>query len=64
MPFNISDIDTSGSNTSRLASTFSLANSVLETDNTLQKFFGRLFASQLGNGFFKSVRDKSTRDAH
>jgi hypothetical protein len=55
MPFNISDIDTSGSNTSRLASTFSLANSVVETDNTLQEFFGALFPGPPGNGYFKSA---------
>ena len=55
MPFDISDIDTSGSNTSRLASTFSLANSVVETDNTLQQFFGGLFGSPPGDGFFKSA---------
>jgi hypothetical protein len=43
-PFDISDIGNFGtSNTSRLPSTFSLANSVVETDNTLQQFFGGLF---------------------
>jgi hypothetical protein len=57
-PFNISDIDTSGTNTSRLVSTFSLANIVVETDNTLQEFFGGLFASgtEAAPGtFFKSA---------
>ncbi len=55
VPFNISDIDTSGRNANRLASTFSLANSVVETDNTLQQFFGGLFGGVPGNGFFKSA---------
>ena len=41
-PFDASDIDTTGANTSRLASTYALANSVIETDNTLQQFFGGL----------------------
>ncbi len=57
-PFNIGDIDTSGTNTSRLASTFSLANIVVETDNTLQEFFGGLFfyPDNLKTGvFFKSA---------
>jgi hypothetical protein len=54
-PFDISTIDTSGRNTSRLVSTFSLANSVVETDNTLQQFFGGLFQGPPGDGFFKSA---------
>jgi hypothetical protein len=54
-PFDISTIDTSGRNTSRLVSTFSLANSVVETDNTLQQFFGGLFGGPPGDGFFKSA---------
>jgi hypothetical protein len=54
-PFDISTIDTSGHNTNRLASTFSLANSVVETDNTLQQFFGGLFGGPPGgDGFYKS----------
>jgi hypothetical protein len=56
-PFNIGDIDSSGTNTSRLASTFSLANIVVETDNTLQEFFAGLFfyPDNLKTGlFFKS----------
>lgn len=56
-PFNIGDIDTTGSNTSRLASTFSLANSVVETDNTLQQFFGGLFGRS-GDGYFKSAFER------
>lgn len=43
-PFNTGEIDTTGANTSRLVSTYSLANGVVETDNTLQEFFGGLFA--------------------
>ncbi|MFC5323341.1 hypothetical protein [Bradyrhizobium oligotrophicum] len=56
-PFDISDIDTSGKNSSRLSSTFSLANSVVETDNTLQQFFGGLFYYPNANNglFFKSA---------
>jgi hypothetical protein len=56
-PFDISEIDTTGANTSRLVSTFSLANSVVETDNTLQQFFAGLFFYPLANNglFFKSA---------
>ena len=56
-PFDISDIDASGQNSRRLASTFSLANSVVETDNTLQQFFGGLFYYPNANNglFFKSA---------
>jgi hypothetical protein len=61
VPFNISDIDTSGHNTSRLASTFSLANSVVETDNTLQEFFGGLFLGPPGNVFVKSAFEISPK---
>jgi hypothetical protein len=61
-PFNIGDIDTSSANTntSRLKSTFGLANSVVETDNTLQQFFGGLFAGREQNGFFKSAYEGNT----
>jgi hypothetical protein len=60
-PFNIGDIDTSGKNTTRLPSTFSLANSVVETDNTLQEFFGGLFGTATPvNGFFKSAFENFT----
>lgn len=52
-PFNTSEIDTTGTNTNRLASIYSLANAVVETDNTLQEFFGGLFAP--GAAFFKSA---------
>lgn len=56
--FNTAEIDTTGSNTNRLASTYSLANSVVETDNTLQEFFGGLFAP--GAAFFKSQFEQLT----
>ncbi len=52
-PFNMAAIDTTGGNTARLVSTYSLANSVVETDNSLQQFFGGLFAP--GDTFFKSA---------
>ena len=60
-PFDISQIDTTGTNTSRLVSTFSLANSVVETDNTLQQFFGGLFAGgPPASQFFKSAYESFT----
>ena len=59
-PFNTSQIDTTGANTSRLASTYSLANSVVETDNTLQEFFGGLFAP--GVTFIKSQFEQNAAD--
>jgi hypothetical protein len=60
-PFDISEVDTSAKNTSRLVSTFSLSNSVVETDNTLQQFFGGLFFGPLPtDAFVKSAFENST----
>ena len=39
-PFNVTDIDTSGGDTRRLAAIYYQSNSVIETDNGLQQFFG------------------------
>ncbi|HEY0106904.1 MAG TPA: hypothetical protein VGB91_12530 [Rhizomicrobium sp.] len=50
-PFNTADIDTTGANTRRLVSTYYLSNSVVETDNTLQQFFGALSNGGLKTGF-------------
>jgi hypothetical protein len=50
-PFNQSDIDTSGTNLSRQGSTFYQANSVVETDNTLQQFFGGLTGTGLKSNY-------------
>lgn len=50
-PFNQSDIDTSGANLSRQSSTFYQANSVVETDNTLQQFFGGLTGTGLKSNY-------------
>lgn len=46
-PFNNADIDTTGANTDRLDSTYYQSNSVIETDNTLQQFFGGLTGTGL-----------------
>jgi hypothetical protein len=50
-PFNQSDIDTTGANASRQVSTFYQANIVVETDNTLQQFFGGLTNSGLRSNY-------------
>jgi hypothetical protein len=50
-PFNRTDIDTSGVNTNRLASIYYLSNSVVETDDTLQQFFGGLTFTGNKSGF-------------
>ena len=54
-PFDIAYIDTTGSNTARLASTFNLSNSVVETDNVLQQFFGSLQYGITNEIFTKSA---------
>lgn len=50
-PFNQADIDTTGTNTARLSSTFYQANIVVETDNTLQQFFGGLTGTGLKSNY-------------
>lgn len=50
-PFNLGDIDTTGANTARQAATFYQANSVIETNNTLQQFFGELTLTGLKTAF-------------
>jgi hypothetical protein len=50
-PFEAASIDTTGANSSRLVSTYYLANSVVETDTTLQQFFGALSYDGLKTGF-------------
>jgi hypothetical protein len=50
-PFEASSIDTTGANASRQVSTYYLSNSVVETDTTLQQFFGALSYNSLKTGF-------------
>jgi hypothetical protein len=50
-PFNTADIDTTGVNTARLAATYYQSNSVVETDNTLQQFFGGLTFTGLKSAY-------------
>ena len=50
-PFEAASIDTTGANSSRLASTYYLSNSVVETDTTLQQFFGALSYNGVKTGF-------------
>jgi hypothetical protein len=53
-PFNVADIDTTGNNPSRSASIFYQSNSVVETNNVLQQFFGNQLLGPQNNFFVKS----------
>jgi hypothetical protein len=50
-PFEAANIDITGANSSRLAATYYLSNSVVETDTTLQQFFGALSYNGVKTGF-------------